>query len=207
MPDGSERPIIHAATSLNKAEKNYPQIEREALALVFAVKKFHRYIFGRKFELRMDHKPLLAIFGSKAGIPVIKANRLQRYALILLAYNFEIKYISTDSFAYADFISRLIDKTDRPEEEVIIAAIRQEDSAAACLAVETASQLPVDFELIKKKTAVDDTLRKVMLRCNGWPRNAKGLEPEVELFFGRRQEFSIIEDCLFFMDRVVIPRK
>lgn len=121
MPDGSERPIMHAASSLSKAEKNYPQVQREALALVFALKKFHRYIYGRKFELRTDHKPLLSIFGSKEGIPVYTASRLQRYALILLAYDFTIKYIDTKSFAYADFISRLIETHERPDEDIVIA--------------------------------------------------------------------------------------
>lgn len=61
MSDGSERPIGYASRSLSKAERHYSQIEREALALVFGVKKFHSYIFGHCFELVTDHKPLLAL--------------------------------------------------------------------------------------------------------------------------------------------------
>lgn len=63
LPDGTKRPIMTAASSFMKAEKNYPQIQREALALMFALKEFHRYIYCRKFELQTDHQPLLAIFG------------------------------------------------------------------------------------------------------------------------------------------------
>ena len=122
MSDGTKRPVMYVASSFNKAEKNYPQVQREALALTFAVKKFHRYIYGRRFELQTDHKPLLAIFGSKSGIPVYTASRLQRYALTLLAYDFSIRYIDTKSFAYADFVSRLIAKQEIPDEEVVIAA-------------------------------------------------------------------------------------
>lgn len=208
MPDGTERPIMYASTSLNKAEKNYSQIEREALGLVFGVKYFHSYIFGRKFELRTDHKPLLAIFGSKTGIPVITANRLQRYALILLAYDFNIRYISSESFAYADFVSRLVKKTDRPDEDVIIAAIRVVEQSASCFSVETARLLPIAFEEIQQETKADENLQKVIQRCvKGWPRHSKGLEPEIAPFFGRRNEFSIIEECLFFMHRIVIPKK
>ena len=103
MSDGSKRPVMHAARAFSSAEKNYPQIQQEALALIFALKKFHRYVYGRHFELQPDHQPLLAIFGNKKGILVHTASRLLRYAFILLAYGFHICFINTDSFAYADF--------------------------------------------------------------------------------------------------------
>lgn len=83
MPDGTEKPVAHASRSLTAAEKNYGQIEKEVLALVFAVKKFHPMVYGRKFLLRTDHRPLLAIFGSRKGIPVHSASRLQRWALTI----------------------------------------------------------------------------------------------------------------------------
>lgn len=84
--DGSEKPIAHASRLLSDAERNYSQVEKEALGLVFAVKKFHKYIFGREFLLLTDHKPLLTIFGNKKGVPVYTANRLVRWATTLLRW-------------------------------------------------------------------------------------------------------------------------
>ena len=59
--DEGEHPIAFVSRTLTKAEINYSQVEKEALALVFAVKKFHKYLFGRCFTLITDHKPLLSI--------------------------------------------------------------------------------------------------------------------------------------------------
>lgn len=62
---------------MTAAEKNYAQLEKEALSLVFGVKKFHQYLDGRNFQLVTDHKLLTMIFGSKTGVPPIAAAQLQ----------------------------------------------------------------------------------------------------------------------------------
>ncbi|XP_040164697.1 uncharacterized protein K02A2.6-like [Anopheles arabiensis] len=64
FPDGSIKVVQHAARALTKVEMNYSQPDREGLAIVFAVTKFHRMLFGRRFILQTDHQPLLRIFGS-----------------------------------------------------------------------------------------------------------------------------------------------
>ena len=65
FPSGAEKAVYHASRSLSVSERNYSQIEKEALALVLAVKKFHKMLHGRKFILQTDLKSLLAIIGSK----------------------------------------------------------------------------------------------------------------------------------------------
>ena len=57
LKDGSEHPVAYASRSLSKSEKNYAQVEKKALAIVFAVKKLHQY-YGEKITLIIDHKPL-----------------------------------------------------------------------------------------------------------------------------------------------------
>ncbi|KRY46384.1 Transposon Tf2-6 polyprotein [Trichinella britovi] len=81
LPHGSHHPIAFASKTLSKAEKNYSQIERKALAPVFGVQKFHRYLFRRTFILVTDYKPLLLDFGLKGHITSVSASRLHRWML------------------------------------------------------------------------------------------------------------------------------
>ena len=83
MEDGSERPIPFVSRTLTPAEKNYSQIDKEALAVVFGVKKPHQYLYGSLFTLYTDHKPLLGYFKENKKIPVISSARIQRWVVIL----------------------------------------------------------------------------------------------------------------------------
>lgn len=78
MPTGEECPISYASWTLEPAEKKYSQIEKEGLALIFRVKKFHQYLWGRKFRMETDHKPLLTLFGEHKSLPRMAAARIQR---------------------------------------------------------------------------------------------------------------------------------
>ena len=75
--------------------------------MVFGVKMFHQYLYGRYFSLVTEHKPLTAIFGPKKGVPLLAAARLQRWALLLTAHDYSISYKPTDMHGNADRLSRL----------------------------------------------------------------------------------------------------
>ena len=107
LPGGEEKPIAFASRSLSKSEQNYAQIDKEALALIYGVQKFHTYIFGRKFTLVTDHQPLTTILGPKKGIPSVAAARLQRWAILLSAYTYDIEFRNTTAHGTADALSRL----------------------------------------------------------------------------------------------------
>ncbi|XGW15781.1 hypothetical protein V3C99_001322, partial [Haemonchus contortus] len=183
--DGSEKPIAHASRSLSDAEKKYSQIEKEALGLVFAVKKFHKYLFGRKFLLLTDHKPLLAIFGDKKGVPVYSANRLMRWATILLGYDFDIEYVKTTQFGQVDGLSRLMQKHNVSDEDVVVAAVENDVSR---LLKDCIRRLPLTHEHIRDSTTKDSLLKnvKAYVKSGKWSKVNSKLSP----FFNRRETLS-----------------
>ena len=104
LSDKSERPVAYASRTLTVPEQNYAQIELEALAIIFAMCRFHQYLYGRTFTLVTDHHPLCKIFSEKEGIPPLAATRMQRWTLLLSAYHYNIEYISGKSNYSADYM-------------------------------------------------------------------------------------------------------
>ena len=84
--NGHLKAVHHALRNLLPVEINYSQIEKKSSGLIFAVKKFHKYIHIR-FHSSNWPRPLLSIFGSKKGIPTHSATHLQRWGTILLNYS------------------------------------------------------------------------------------------------------------------------
>lgn len=104
-------PIAYTSRTLNKHELNYSAIEKELLAIVWAVKYFRPYLFGRKFKVQTDHRPLVWLNSLKE--PNIK---LQRWKIMLNEYDFDVEYIKGKTNQVADFLSR-IDINVLQEEE------------------------------------------------------------------------------------------
>ncbi|XP_055525274.1 uncharacterized protein K02A2.6-like isoform X2 [Wyeomyia smithii] len=96
------RIIAYASKSLSDVEQRYAQIEKEALALVWAVERFHFYLYGRLFELITDHKPLEAIFKPKSK----PCARIERWVVRLQAYKAKVIY-RPGKTNIADPLSRL----------------------------------------------------------------------------------------------------
>ena len=88
LPDGTERPIAFTSRSLTSIERKYAQIEREGLACVFGVKRFHNYLLWRLFTLVTDHKPLVSLFNKQRAILAHASGRIKQWALTLDAYQY-----------------------------------------------------------------------------------------------------------------------
>ncbi|XP_071629552.1 uncharacterized protein [Temnothorax longispinosus] len=98
---GKDQPISYASRVLNKAEKNYSTIEKELLAIVYAVQHFRPYLYGKKFKLITDHKPLTWLHKLKDP-----TSRLARWRIKLTEYDYEIIYKPGKINANADALSR-----------------------------------------------------------------------------------------------------
>ena len=84
--DGSERPITYAPRSLAETEQRYTQIDKEALSIIFTVKRLHQYLFGLSYTIITDQKTLLGLFCSNKVLPARSSLRMQRWILMLSAY-------------------------------------------------------------------------------------------------------------------------
>ncbi|XP_028166425.1 uncharacterized protein K02A2.6-like isoform X2 [Ostrinia furnacalis] len=196
-PDGSERVVAYASRALTSAETNYSQIHKEALAIIFSVEKFHQYLYGRKFILRTDHKPLVSIFGPNVGIPTTAASRLQRWAIKLSAYDFQIEYINTDKNT-ADSLSRLI-KTHK--DDTVATEEKLPEQTYLHFATEA---LLLDYKILKKETSSDPILSRVRSYItDGWPADVE--LKELKPYLNRKNELYCELGCIMWGHRVVIP--
>jgi len=193
--DNTEKPIAFASRTLTKAERNYSQLDREALGIVYGVKKFHQYLYGRKWTLVTDHKPLTSIFHPHKAIPAMAAARLQRWALLLGGYDYDIEFRRSKENAIADCMSRL----------PLDICIKDVSDPVHKFTTTYLDNLPVTHEQIQKFTRNDAVLSKVYhMIMNGWSYDK---DPSMIPFFTRRNELSAWNGCVMRGVRVVIPSK
>ena len=165
MEVGSGHPISFASRTLTKAERNYSNLEREALAVIFGVKKFHQYLYGRQFIPETDHKPLESLFNEKKATPAMAAARIQRWALTLAAYNYTIKYKPGIEHGNADALSRL-PLPVRPRTTPV--------PAETVWTMELLDSTPVGVKEIQEGTRTDVVLsQEVKFVQHGWPSRNK----------------------------------
>ena len=108
------RPIAYASRALTPTESRYAQIEKETLAVVFSLEKFHQYVFGRLTIIHSDHKPLSSIIRK----PIHCApRRLQGMLLRILGYNIEIQYRKGKEMYVSDALSRAYLPCDGEQNE------------------------------------------------------------------------------------------
>lgn len=190
--DGLEKPIWFTSFSLNQAQKSYPILHLEALAVVSTVKKFHKFLFGQNFTIFTDHKPLLGIFGKNGRNP-ISVTRLQRYVMELAIYDYIIEYRPANKMANADFCSRFPLEIEIPRKlgEQYVKNIN------------FSQEVPLDCKVIARETANDFYLQQIIaFMKNGWPER---VDKFFQSIYSQHHDIEEIDGCLLFQDRVIIP--
>uniref|UniRef100_A0A5S6Q2K1 Reverse transcriptase domain-containing protein n=1 Tax=Trichuris muris TaxID=70415 RepID=A0A5S6Q2K1_TRIMR len=107
LPEGTEAPIAFHSRTLTAAERNYAQIDREALSILAGIKKFYNYVYGRPFEVKTDHKPLLGLLDNSVQTSTRMSPRMIRWSIALSAYDYKIVYRPGKQIGNADALSRL----------------------------------------------------------------------------------------------------
>ena len=193
LPDGSERPIGYVSRTLNAAERNYSQLEKEGLACVFGVKRFYCYLFGHPFQLITDHKPLLALLSECKSTSPQASARVRRWSLYLSQFEYRLTFRRTTAHANADALSRLplpsCPDIDQPPPEVVLLCQHLDNS-------------PVTAKHVQEGTTNDPLLSTVkQYVLQGWP-NSVASQPALQPFFERRLELSVHQVCILWGSRV-----
>ncbi len=170
---GNDRPIAYASRILNKAEQNYSTTEKELLAIVWAVKYFRPYVYGTKFKIVTDHKPLVWLFNVNDP-----GSRLIRWRIKLEEYDYEIIHKAGRANANADALSRNV-KRDVPviEEERGVHTIEEDTDTANIYTEEEKKQILYEYHNapIGGHQGIERTLKRIRLKHN-WSGITKDVE-------------------------------
>lgn len=192
------KPIAFASRSLTETEKKYAQIEKETLAIKFAVRKFHKYIWGRRITVQSDHLPLVSIF--KKNICQIISDRIVRMRLSLLKYDLDVQYLPGKDMLIADHLSRNFPEESYDNEIEITDFVHN---------IYKVNNL-LNLELIRKETKENPSLAKIITYLiEGWPQSKCYLEANelIRHFFKLKNELICNDGIIYYQDRIVIPNK
>jgi len=101
-PLGSDKPVCFVSKPLSDTERNYATVKKEMLAVIWPVKYFRPYLFGRKFVIVTDHKPLTRLMIFKEP-----TSKTVRWRMQLLQYDYEFLYKKGSQNLVADALSRV----------------------------------------------------------------------------------------------------
>ena len=191
------QPVAYCSRSMTAAEQRYAQIEKETLAIVFSLERFHQYVYGRKTHIYTDHKPIVAIFKK----PFAKCPpRIQRFLLRLQPYSIEINYKKETEQVVVDTLSRatenITQQTEIPEEEV---------KAFVDSVVNAMDATPKKLQEIREKQDQDAALSKLRAQISNWPESIHKVPKEIRNFFTVREDITECDGLLLKGHQIIIP--
>ena len=207
MQDG--KPVAYASRALATTERNYAQIEKELLAIVFGAERHHQFTYGRRVMVESDHKPLETIFSK----PLASApKRLQKMLMRLQRYDLVIQYKKGREMYLADTLSRHYLEA---EDSATVAKVSYVHSKFE-QELETDEGLDEINQLLAQEAQVneyhiatdsDETLQavKIMIK-KGWPDEKSRLPPATVPYYRLRDELVTQDGLIFRGDRLIVPK-
>ena len=196
------QPVAFASRTLSQTERQYAQIEKECLAIVFSCERFSQYLAGRqKITVESDHKPLQSIFQKS----ILSAPcRLQRMMLRLQRFNIEVKYKPGAQMYVADHLSRasLADNKEMKDSFQVFAF-----ELETLTPFDSIKVAPERLSQLQRCTAQDlvlQTLKTTVL--TGWPERRDECPVQIRDYWNYREEISLHNGILFKSQRVIVPK-
>ena len=191
LQDG--HPVEYASRTLTPAERNWAQIEKEALAVLYGLERFDQYTYGRKVIVQNDHKPLASILARPLSqVP----RRLQTLRMRLHRYDFEFMYTPGRKLFIADTLSRAFLNDSATGSEIRI------------MAVNMIQEIPNQrITEIRQATIADQDMQKLAeLILNGWPQAKSAVPQEIRHYFDFRDTLSHDDGIIVKGERILVPK-
>lgn len=190
--------VAYSSASLNELQRvRYAQIEKELLAVVYGLEKFHHFVYGNKITIHSDHKPLVNLIKKPYES---MSPRLVRMLLRIQCYDIEILYVPGKELVVADALSRA------PNVHEFVNTDDVDQSLPAICSLVNAT--PNKLEEVKEKTATDGGLiRLKQYIINGWPANKSHVDTDLREFWHCRDELHILDGCIMRGTRLVLPKE
>ena len=188
-------PVMYCSRALTSAEKAYSQIEKELLAITYALVRLDQFLYARPVTVITDHKPLVAIQTKPLGDAPL---RLQRMLMTIQRYDYTIVYQPGSQMYVADTLSR----ASLPLPQDIFAAELEQVDLSKGVSVS-----PKRLEMIRTATASDPVLSQLISQIQvGWPDRRQDVPPIIRCYFPFREELTVQDGLVFKYRRLMVPR-
>ena len=186
-----EKPVMCISRSLTDHERNYSQIEREGLGVLWALQRLKQFLYGRKFKIVTDNKPLAQEILPLKQLPALASYRIQRWALKLSEYQYQVEVRRSCQIPVADWLSRLPcsngkEGIQESEDEFSVCAVQQVET----LPPVTASQIETETRRDPTLSRVVEFIRRGMARaCR---RNSPGVQGQASRTNRRKWMYPVV---------------
>ena len=191
------KPVMFALRALTGVEKNYQNLERECLAMIWSMEKFHYFLYGKHFTLETDQKPLVSIY-KKHMVDI--SPRIQRLVVRSFPYQpFDGQYRRGKEIPLADALSRA--SPTPVEEDGIQLPIITVNLITSSVPVSSS-----EIKMIHGETARDPTLNLLRHYIHvGWPVDRRMLPREIHTFWNYREDLLMENGLVTKGARLMIP--